>query len=69
MSRASVHIVRGLLEHLVRLGGAATGASIFAVITLQADWRWVGIGVGGLIVALLAVWLVAYFPPGRLDEP
>lgn len=48
MSSATVSIAGRLLDYLVRQGGAATGGSIFAVVT-GSRLAWVGIGVSGLV--------------------
>ncbi len=69
MSWQSAYLIRGVLGYLVRLGGVALGLSIFALITGQpGDGPWVWIGAAGLLVGLLAIWLIGYVPASGTDE-
>lgn len=69
-NRVSVLLVRGLLYSFAHLGGAATGSAFVALLTVHpTDWRWVWLGVGGLLMALCAVFLIPYLPGEPRDAP
>lgn len=62
-SRPTIRMIRRLLYAMSHLGGAATGTSVTVLILYRpVDWRWVWLGVGGLLAGVCAVLLIAYFP-------
>ncbi len=68
--RTARQLVRFSLYALSYLGGSATGTSAVALVLYQpADWRWVFLGVGGLLAGACAAGLAPYFPKYGEDRP